>query len=92
LGALPKENLRGLGGQKSPVAKEAIDRIAVVYAIEAKAQFAPVDERVRHRADHICRNTIYMSWQAMRRAGWINRRFTIVPPAMPSTGHAETLD
>ena len=37
--------------KKSPVAKEAIDRIAAVYAIEAKAQFAPVDERVRHRAE-----------------------------------------
>ena len=31
--------------KKSPVAKESIDRIAAVYAIEAKAQFAPVDER-----------------------------------------------
>jgi hypothetical protein len=37
--------------KKSPVAKEAIDRIAAVYAIEAKAQVAPVDERVRHRAE-----------------------------------------
>jgi transposase len=36
---------------KSPVAKEAIDRIAAVYAIEAKARFAPPDERVRHRAE-----------------------------------------
>jgi transposase len=36
---------------KSPVAKEAIDRIAAVYAIEAKARFAPPDERIRHRAD-----------------------------------------
>jgi transposase len=37
--------------KKSPVAKEAIDRIAAVYAIEAKARFAPVAERVRHRAE-----------------------------------------
>ena len=36
---------------KSPVAKEAIDRIAAVYAIEAKARFAPADERVQHRAE-----------------------------------------
>jgi transposase len=34
---------------KSPVAKEAIDRIAAVYAIEAKAQFAPPAERLAHR-------------------------------------------
>jgi transposase len=34
---------------KSPVAKEAIDRIAVFYAIEAKARFAPPAERVAHR-------------------------------------------
>jgi transposase len=51
VGRIAKGNLRGLGGQKSPVAKEAIDRIAAVYAIEAEAQFAPVDERVRHRAE-----------------------------------------
>jgi transposase len=35
---------------KSPVAKEALDRIAAVYAIEAKAQFAPAAERLAHRA------------------------------------------
>src|SRR5579863_1697445 len=35
---------------KSPVAKEALDRIAAVYAIEAKAQFAPPEERLVHRA------------------------------------------
>jgi transposase len=35
---------------KSPVAKEALDRIAAVYAIEGKAQFAPADERLAHRA------------------------------------------
>jgi transposase len=34
---------------KSPVAKEALDRIAAVYAIEAKARFAPAAERVEHR-------------------------------------------
>jgi transposase len=34
---------------KSPVAKEALDRIAAVYGIEDKARFAPVAERVEHR-------------------------------------------
>ena len=37
--------------KKSPVAKEAIDRIAAVYAIEAKARFAPAAERVQHRTE-----------------------------------------
>jgi hypothetical protein len=36
---------------KSPVAREALDRIAAIYAIEAKAAFAPADERVAHRRD-----------------------------------------
>jgi transposase len=35
---------------ESPVAKEALDRIAAFYAIEAKAQFAPPAERLGHRA------------------------------------------
>ena len=40
-GPLPEEVLRRLGGNhKSPVAKEALDRIAAVYAIEDKARFA----------------------------------------------------
>ena len=34
---------------KSPLAKEALDRIAAVYAIEDKARFAPAAERVEHR-------------------------------------------
>ncbi len=36
---------------KSPVAKEALDRIAAVYAIEDKARFAPAAERVEHRKE-----------------------------------------
>jgi transposase len=36
---------------KSPVAKEALDRIAAVYAIEDKARFAPAAERVQHRRE-----------------------------------------
>ena len=35
---------------KSSVAKEAIDRIAAFYEIEAKARFAPANERIEHRA------------------------------------------
>jgi hypothetical protein len=37
--------------KKSPVAKEALDRIAAFYAIEAKARFALSAERLMHRAD-----------------------------------------
>ena len=36
---------------KSPVAREALDRIAAVYAIEDKARFAPAAERVEHRRE-----------------------------------------
>jgi transposase len=36
---------------KSPVAKEALDRIAAIYVIETKAQFAPIAERVEHRKE-----------------------------------------
>ncbi|MBV8573542.1 MAG: IS66 family transposase [Acetobacteraceae bacterium] len=38
-------------GKKSPVAKQAIERIAAFYAIEAKARFAPPDERLMRRAE-----------------------------------------
>ena len=34
---------------KSPVAKEALDRIAAFYAIEDKARFAPAAERLEYR-------------------------------------------
>ena len=36
---------------KSPIAKQALDQIAEVYAIEDKARFAPVAERVEHRRE-----------------------------------------
>ena len=36
---------------KSPIAKEALDRIAAVYVIEDKARFAPAAERVEHRKE-----------------------------------------
>ena len=35
--------------RKSAVSKEALDRIAAIYAIEAKAAFAPATERMAHR-------------------------------------------
>ena len=35
---------------RSPVAREAIDRIGAFYAIEDKARFTPPDERLIHRA------------------------------------------
>ena len=37
--------------KKSPVAKEAIERIGTFYEIEAKARFAPPDERLAMRAE-----------------------------------------
>jgi transposase len=37
--------------KKSPVAKEAIDRIAAFYLIEDKARFAPPAERLMHRTE-----------------------------------------
>jgi transposase len=36
---------------KSPVAKAALDRIAAIYVIEAKARFAPPAERLAYRAE-----------------------------------------
>jgi transposase len=36
---------------KSPVAKEALDRIAAIYRIEDNARFAPIAERVEHRRE-----------------------------------------
>jgi transposase len=36
---------------KSPVAKEALDRIGALYGIEEKARFAPPAERLAHRAE-----------------------------------------
>ena len=51
LGALPAEVFDVWEATKSPVAKEALDRIAAVYAIEDKARFAPAAERVEHRRE-----------------------------------------
>jgi transposase len=48
--------------KKSPVAKQAIDRIAAFYAIEAKARFAPPAERVTHRAGTAPLLTSFFDW------------------------------
>jgi transposase len=48
--------------KKSPVAKEAIDRIAAFYAIEAKARFAPPAERLMHRGDTAPLLAAFFDW------------------------------
>ena len=47
---------------KSPVAKEALDRIAAIYVIEAKAAFAPAAERVEHRAETAPLLDAFFAW------------------------------
>jgi len=47
---------------KPPVAKEALDRIAAVYGVEAKAQFAPVAERVEHRKETAPLLDAFFTW------------------------------
>jgi transposase len=47
---------------KSPVAKEALDRIAAVYRIEDKARFAPAAERVAHRTETTPRLEAFFTW------------------------------
>jgi transposase len=47
---------------KSPVAKEALDRIAAVYVIEDKARFAPVAERVEHRKETAPLLDAFFTW------------------------------
>jgi transposase len=49
----------------SPVAKEAIDRIAALYAIETKARFAPVAKRVEHRMQTGPRLDSFFDWAGM---------------------------
>jgi transposase len=49
-------------GKKSPVAKEAIERIATFYAIEAKARFAPPGERVVHRTQTAPLLAAFFDW------------------------------
>jgi transposase len=47
---------------RSPVAKEALDRIAAVYAIEDQARFAPADERVEHRRETAPQLDKFFDW------------------------------
>ena len=47
---------------KSPIAKEALDRIAEVYAIEDKARFAPAAERVEHRRETAPLLDAFFTW------------------------------
>ena len=47
---------------KSPVAKEAIDRIAAFYKIETKAQLAPPDERAAHRTETAALLNTFFAW------------------------------
>jgi len=49
-------------GKKSPVAKEAIERIAAFYAVEAKARFAPPGERLMHRAETAPLLASFFAW------------------------------
>jgi transposase len=47
---------------KSPIAKEVLDRIGEVYAIEDKARFAPVAERVEHRRETAPLLNAFFTW------------------------------
>jgi transposase len=47
---------------KSPVAKEALDRIAAIYAIEDQARFAPAAERVEHRTETVALLDGFFVW------------------------------
>jgi transposase len=50
---------------KSPVAMEALDRIAAVYAIEDKARFAPAAERVEHRRQTAPLLDAFFAWATL---------------------------
>src|SRR4051794_11627263 len=47
---------------KSPVAKEALDRIAAIYVIGDKARFAPAAERVEHRKETAPLLEAFFTW------------------------------
>jgi hypothetical protein len=47
---------------KSPVAKDAIERIAAFYVIETKARFAPPDERIAHRTETAALLDAFFTW------------------------------
>jgi transposase len=48
--------------KKSPVAKEALDRIGAFYAIEDQARFAPPAERLAHRAETVPLVDAFFDW------------------------------
>lgn len=50
------------GTTKSPVAKAGLDQIALIYAIEDKARFAPPAERLAHRAATIPLLDAFFTW------------------------------
>ena len=47
---------------KSATAKEALDRIASIYAIEDQARFAPIAERVEHRKQTVLLLNSFFDW------------------------------
>jgi transposase len=47
---------------QSPVAKAGLDQIALIYAIEDKARFAPPAERLAHRAATIALLDAFFAW------------------------------
>ena len=53
---------------KSPTAKEALDRIAAIYAVEARAAFAPVTERVALRREAAPLIDAFFGWAEATRA------------------------
>ncbi len=47
---------------KSPLAKAGLDQIALIYAVEDKARFAPPAERLAHRAAAIALLDVFFAW------------------------------
>jgi transposase len=47
---------------KSPIAREALDRIGAIYASEDKARFAPIAERAQHRRETLPLLEAFFAW------------------------------
>lgn len=62
MGTLPQEIFEVWETTKSPVAKAGLDRIALLYAVEDKARFAPPAERLAHRAAAIPLLDAFFAW------------------------------
>ena len=62
LGPLPPPHLRVWESTKSAVAQAGLDQIALIYAVEDKARFAPPAERLAHRADTIPLLDAFFAW------------------------------